>query len=45
MVNCILSRGTLWFEGSRAPVLVDDTTGAVFTLGVNNGKLYIKEDE
>lgn len=45
MVHCILSRGTLWFEGSRAPVLVDDTTGTVFTLGVNNGKLYIKEDE
>lgn len=44
MVHCLLSRGTLWFQGSAAPVLVDDTTGDVFLLGVNNGKLYIKED-
>lgn len=45
MVSCLLSRGTLYFEGSRAPVIVDDTTGAIFTLGIDNGKLYIKEDE
>lgn len=45
MVHCLLSRGTLYFEGSKAPVIVDDTTGALYTLGINNGKLYIKEDE
>lgn len=45
MVRCLLSRGTLWFEGGAAPVLVDDTTGAVYLLGVKDGKLYIKEDE
>lgn len=44
MVHVLLSYGTLWFQGSSNNALVDDTTGAVYVLGVNNGKLYIRED-
>lgn len=45
MVRCLLCRGNLYFEGGAAPVIVDDTTGAIYFLGINNGKLYVKEDE
>lgn len=45
MVTCLLANNVLWFEGGCGAVLVDDTTGVAYRLGINNGKLYIKEDE
>ena len=43
VVECFRKDGVLYF-GSLGKSIVDDTTGATFHFGIDNGLLYIEED-
>lgn len=43
IVECFKKDGVLYFESSSRAI-VDDSTGASYRLGIDNGLLYIEED-
>lgn len=43
MVECFLRNGTLFFTGRNRAIL-DETSGAMYHFGIENGYLYVEED-